>query len=435
MVHGLHFGPMSLTVAYARVSTSSGEQLSALDTQIAWLEAQQPDVLLSDVESGRVITRANYQQLRAMVQRGQVATVIATALSRLGRDAAESDAFIALCDSRGVVVTTRDDGRLSMATPEDLLLTRLRGSLNQGESMRIAQRVRRGLEQGRAMGKPMRKPCWAYRLRHDRLALEPDPDAWPAAQRFIEALQAGGWRMLPALQCHRDTVPFRSVRGVRAWLLNPTLRGGIGYQQGPNHTFAQILWDCHPALLSHAQFSEFERVVGQNRRLWGANATRQPRILTSLCRCSECSNMMKYISGRVHPALRCYGDTCSQLYRSTREDAIVLFAIDAIRTTAADRLAAMATMDEPPEARELRRQIEGLEALQDPDLAAVIDGKRQRLQAVLRRPVADAELVTKLSDPRWWDLAEEAEVAAILRAVVRGIVVTRQVPTAIDLLL
>ena len=52
-----------------------------------------------------------------------------------------------------------------------------------------------------------------------------------------------------------------------------------------------------------------------------------------------------------------------------------------------------------------------------------------------KRPVADAELVTKLSDPRWWDLAEEAEVAAILRAVVRGIVVTRQVPTAIDLLL
>jgi DNA invertase Pin-like site-specific DNA recombinase len=426
---------MALIVAYARVSTASGEQLSALDAQIAWLEAQAPDVLLSDVESGRVVSRANYQQLRAMVERGQVGTVLATSLSRLGRDATESDAFVALCDARGVVVTTRDEGRLSMATPEDLLLTRLRGSLNQGESMRISQRVRRGLEQGRAMRKPMRKPCWGYRLRADRLALEPDPEAWLPAQRFIDALQAGGWRMLPALQAHRATVPFRSARGVRAWLLNPTLRGGIGYQQGPNHTFAEVHWDQHPALLTHAQFAEFERQVQRNLRLWGANAARKPRILTSLVQCSECGNVMKYISGRTIPSLRCYGDLCSQLYRGTREAVIVQYAIDAIREQAAERLAALATQGEPPEARELRRQIEGLEKLSDPDLAPVIDAKRQRLEQVLTRPSVDGELVRKLADPRWWDLAGEAEVSAMLRAVVRRIVVTRQAPSAIDLML
>ena len=424
---------MALTVAYARVSTASGEQLSALDAQIAWLEAQGPDVLLSDVESGRVVSRANYQQLRQMVERGQVGTVLATALSRLGRDAAESDAFVALCDRQGVVVTTRDEGRLSMATPEDLLLTRLRGSLNQGESMRISQRVRRGLEQGRRMRKPMRKPCWGYRLRADRLALEPDPETWLAAQRFLDALQAGGWRMLPALQAHRESVPFRSVRGVRAWLLNPTIRGGIGYQQGRNHTFAEIHWEQHPALLTHAQFAEFERVVAQNRRMWGANVQRHPRILTSLVRCAECGNTMKYISGRAIPSLRCYGDTCSQLYRGTREEVIVRFAIDAIRARAVERLAAMATQDEPPEARELRRQIESLEQLQDGDLAPVIEAKRQRLEAVLTRPAVDGKLAQKLADPEWWDEAREADVAVMLRAVVLRIVVARQEPIAVDL--
>lgn len=426
---------MSLTVAYARVSTSSGEQLSALDAQIAWLEGQGPDVLLSDVESGRVITRPNYQQLRAMIERGQVATVLATALSRLGRDAAESDAFVALCDARGVVVTTRDEGRLSMATPEDLLLTRLRGSLNQGESMRISQRVRRGLEQGRAMRKPMRKPCWGYRLRADRLALEPDPEAWLPAQRFIDTLQAGGWRMLPALTAHRQMVPFRSVRGVRAWLLNPTLRGGIGYHQGKNHTYAEVHWEQHPALLSHAQFADFERQVQQNRRLWGHNVTVQPRILTSLVVCAECGNTMKYIGGRVIPSLKCSGDLCSQLYKGTREAVIVEYAIDAIRTRAVERLAAMAAQDEPPEARELRRQIESLEKLSDPDLSPVIEAKRQRLEAVLSRPVVDGELARKLADPRFWDLADGVEVAAMIRAVVRRIVVARQEPSAIDLLL
>ena len=426
---------MALTVAYARVSTASGEQLSALDAQIAWLEAQAPDVLLSDVESGRVVARRQYQQLRSLVERGQVGTVLATALSRLGRDAAESDAFIALCDDRGVVVTTRDEGRLSMATPEDLLLTRLRGSLNQGESMRISQRVRRGLEQGRAMRKPMRKPCWGYRLRADRLALEPDPEQWHHAQRFIDALQAGGWRMLPALTAHRATVPFRSVRGVRAWLLNPTIRGGLGYQQGKNHAFAQVHWDQHPALLTHAQFAEFERQVQQNRRLWGANVTRKPRILTGLVVCAECGCVMKYIGGRAIPSVKCSGDLCSQLYKGTREAVIVAYAIDAIRAQAVERLAALATQGEPPEARELRRQIEGLEKLADPDLSPVIEAKRQRLEQLLTRPSVDGELVRKLADPRWWDLAGEAEVSAILRAVVRRIVVARQAPSAIDLML
>ena len=185
---------MALTVAYARVSTSSGEQRSALDAQIAWLQAQGPDVLLSDVESGRVITRPNYQQLRSMVERGQVVQVIATALSRLGRDATESDAFVALCDARGVVVLTRDDGRLSMATPEDLLLTRLKGSLSQGESMRISQRVRQGLKQGRAMGKPMRKPCCAMPARCARpsgsSAPSPYPQwcAWPTGSSWTSGM-------------------------------------------------------------------------------------------------------------------------------------------------------------------------------------------------------------------------------------------------------
>jgi len=340
---------------------------------------------------------------------------------------------VALCDARGVVVTTRDEGRLSMATPEDLLLTRLRGSLNQGESMRISQRVRRGLEQGRAMRKPMRKPCWGYRLRADRLVLEPDPEAWLPAQRFIDTLQAGGWRMFPALTAHRDAVPFRSVRGVRAWLLNPTLRGGIGYQQGRNHTFAEVHWEQHPALLTHAQFADFERQVQQNRRLWGTNVTRQPRILTSLVTCAECGNVMKYISGRTIPSLRCYGDLCSQLYKGTREAVIVAYAIDAIREHAAERLAALATQGEPPEARELRRQIESLERLADPDLAPVIAAKQQRLDQVLTRPSADGELVRKLADPAWWDEVRDDEIAAMLRAVVSRIVVARQEPIAVDL--
>lgn len=424
---------MRLTVAYGRVSTSSGEQLSALDVQLAWLQAQGADVILSDVESGRVIARPNYQQLKAMVSAGRVGRVIATALSRLGRDAAESDAFVRLCDERGTSVITRDDGQLTMATPEDLLLTRLKGSLSQGESMRIQQRVLRGLEQGRALGKPMRKPCWGYQLCADRMAFEPHPIEFNRAQRFIRHLQANRWRMATTLQKHRDLAPFGSCRGVRAWLLNPTLRGGVGYHQRANHTYEQVMWGRHQALLTHAEFAEFERVTSANKLLWGRNVATIPRLLTGLAECSECGCRLKYISGRTVPSLKCSGTLCSQLYRGTREDVIVRYAIAELSQRAADRLAATVHAQEPPEARELRQAIAALTALGDPDLVAVIEAKEQRLALLLQRPEIDEGLVRKLSDPRWFDLATADELREILQALVERVIVTRQEPAAIRL--
>lgn len=427
------FEAMNLTVAYGRVSTSTGEQLSALDVQLSWLQDQGADVILSDVESGRVVARPNYQQLKAMIAAGRVGRVLATALSRLGRDAAESDAFVRLCDEHGVSVITRDDGRLTMMTPEDLLLTRLKGSLSQGESMRIQQRVLRGLEQGRALGKPMRKPCWGYQLRADRMALEPHPVEFGKAQRFLRHLRAGGWRMAAALQDHRDLAPFSSCRGVRAWLLNPTLRGGVGYRQGKNHTYQEIRWGCHQPLLTHAEFAEFERVSAANRRLWGKNVTKIPRPLTGLCDCSECGCRLKYIGGRTIASLKCSGTLCSQLYKGTREDVIIRFCVEALRQRAAERMAAAAQVDESPEAQEVRQQIAALQALGDPDLASVIEAKEKRLALLIERPEVDDRMIEKISDPRWFDLLTADELREVLQALVERVTVTRQEPTAIRL--
>ena len=424
---------MRLTVAYGRVSTSSGEQLSALDVQLSWLEAQGPDVILSDVESGRIVARPNYQQLKSMVAGGRVGRVLATALSRLGRDATESDAFVALCDAHGTAVLTRDDGQLTMVTPEDLLLTRLKGSLSQGESMRIQQRVLRGLEQGRAIGKPMRKPCWAYQLRADRLALEPHPTEFSRAQRFLRHLQDSGWRMSRTLQEHRDLAPFSSCRSVRAWMLNPTIRGGIGYRQIKNHHFQEITWGRHEALLTHAEFAEFEQVVASNKLLWGHNAEIIPRPLTGLVECAECGCRMKYIGGRTIPSVKCGGTLCSQLYKGTREDVIIRYVVAAIASRAAERLASTVERAEPPEARELRQSIAALQALGDPDLASIIEAKRQRLELLLVKPDVDPGLVQRIADPCWFDYLEPDELREILQALVERVIVTRQAPSAIRL--
>jgi DNA invertase Pin-like site-specific DNA recombinase len=422
-----------LRCAYSRVSTSSGEQLAALVAQRSRLEAEAPDLILEDVESGKNPQRPGYQQLRRLIAAGKVQEVLATAFSRLGRNATESDDFVRLCDQHQVVCRTIAEGVLTMATPEDLLMTRLRGSLSEGESMRLSMRVHAGLAAGRAMGKPMRKPCWGYRLTSDRSALGPDPLTFPRAQRFIALLRRHGWRMMPTLRAFDEPTPLSSCRAVRAWLMNPTLRGGIGYHQQANHTYQTILWDRHLPLLSHADHAEFEAVAQQNRRLWGHNSTVIPRLLTGLCICAECGFRMKYVGGRAVPSVRCNGDLCSQRYRSTREEKVVLFAVDAIAREAAVTLAAAVERKEPPEAGDLRRQIAALEQLMDPDLEPVLEVKRRRLEEVIRQPPVDAELARKVADPRWHMLATAAELRVILQRLVIVIVIARQEPTAIRL--
>jgi DNA invertase Pin-like site-specific DNA recombinase len=422
-----------LHIGYGRVSTDSGEQLSALEGQLRWLQGQGCEPILHDVESGLNVDRADYGQLLALVASGRAGVVRATRADRLGRDAAELVRLVKACDAGGVTVITRDDGRLSARTAEDLVMLYLRAAMAQGESMKISQRVHAGLDQGRSIGKPMRKPCWAYQLRADRLALEPHPIEFGRAQRFIRHLQQNRWRMATTLQERRDLAPFSSCRGVRAWLLNPTLRGGIGYHQRANHVYESITWGRHQALLSHAEFSEFERVTNANRLLWGHNAATIPRLLTGLCECSECGCRLKYIGGRTVPSLKCSGTLCSQLYRGTREDVIVRYAIEQLSQRAAERLAASVGAEEPPEARELRQSIAALTALGDPDLAGVIAAKEQRLELLLHRPAVDDGLIRKLSDSRWFDLATADELREILQALVERVTVTRQEPSAMRL--
>ena len=425
-------GGLTMKVAYGRVSTSSGEQASALVVQMAWLREQGPDLLLSDVESGLNTERQNYLELKRLIEAQRVSTVIATSLSRLGRDSTESDAFIRLCDRVGVQVETRDDGRLSMATAETLLLTRLKGSLNEGESLRLQQRVLAGLKAGRALGKPMRKPCWPYLLAADKTKLVLDPLEGVKARKFIDLLIAKRWVMNQAMREFGEEIPLNSSRSVRAWIMNPTLRGGIGYQQKPNHVYEEIIWERHEPILGHAEYADFRIVMERNKKVWGHNYGTISRALTSLCVCDECGRKMSYVPDRVHAAMRCRGEKCSQFYKSTREDLIIKWTVPRIREKAAEYLAASIENKESPELLELRRQVESLEQLNDPDLESVIERKKERVKQLESVP-ADHALVQEISDPAWWDQLDYRGLIAVFQQTVREIRITRQAPTALRL--
>jgi len=396
---------MGQTVAYARVSTDSGEQLSALRSQLAWLQQQATDCILQDIESGLNPQRTGYQELLQGIKAGRVSQVVATQASRLGRDAIEFVSFVQTCDQHACRIVTRDDGVISCSSPDELVMTFLKAAMSQGESMRVSKRVRKGREAGKALLKPMKRPCWPYRLSEDRLRLE-----------------------------LRPTEAEIALRALRSWLLNPTIRGGLAYGQLPNHQFKEIHWDACPALMPHEDFAEMQVVMARNRKLWGVHGSKTVRALTGLCVCSECGHRLKYITGRTVPGLRCNGDTCSQHYKSIREETVLRWVTTELPKVAANRLAALIEQPEPPEAVLLRQQIEKLQALADRDLEPVITAKRDRLEQLLAKPDVDPGLLLKLSDPQTYAAATYEELTVILHRVVAAIQITRQVPSALRLL-
>lgn len=423
---------MGLSIAYARVSTASGEQLSALRSQLAWLRLQTTDGILQDIESGLNTERRGYQELLAGIRTGRITKVLATQASRLGRDAIEFVSFVQTCDQAGCQIVTRDDGVISCSSPDELVMTFLKAAMSQSESMRIGSRVRKGREAGKALLKPMKRPCWPYQLSRDRLRLELGPDA-DVALRLLDALKANHWRMLPTLKAFPEPIPFHSVRALRSWLLNPTIRGGLAYGQLANHQFEEVHWDACPALMPHEDFAEMQVVMARNRKLWGVHGSKTVRALTGLCVCSECSHRLKYITGRTIPGLRCNGDTCSQHYKSVREEVVLRWVCTQLPLVAAEQLAALIERPEPPEAVLLRQQIERSEALMDPDLQQAINKKKLRLQQLLQAPAVDPELLQKLSNPETYAAATYEELTVILHRVVDAIEITKQVPTALSL--
>jgi DNA invertase Pin-like site-specific DNA recombinase len=414
-----------MRVGYCRVSTASGEQLSALENQIARIEAAGVDRVITDVESGLSSDRPGMLELLTLIDTRQVNEVITTRVDRLGRDASATDALIILAAKKGVRLTTLDGGAVETDTPTGFLMARISTSLAEMESRMLSLRIRRGLEQRRKRRMPCRgRAPWGYRIKEDRSGIEPDPLEWDSALRFLATLRKCKWRMNTALDQFEGAIPLNSCRAVKAWLLNPILRGGIGWQQQPNHVFAEIAWDCHAALIDPDEWGLIQVQLEQNRRHWGANSTVTPNLLTSLCRCPNCGKRAGYAGSRKIPSVICRTRGCVSRYKGTRESVISAAVNDALRTKA-DALAGYIA-EEPPEAEDLRNQIARLEAQGDPDLAPAIEIKRQRLEQLRHEPSDRQRAVLEaLAEAEAWEMATPEELRAIYLEFVARVEVDR----------
>ena len=409
-----------MKIGYCRVSTSSGEQLSALESQIARIENAGVERVITDIESGLSNEREGMNELLSLIDGKKITEVVATRVDRLGRDASATDALILLAGRRGVKITTLDGGAIEAETPTGFLMSRLTTSLAEMESKMLSLRIKRGLEQRRKTHKPCRgKAPWGYQISTDKSRIERNPETWDAANRFLDSLRANNWRMQRTIDLFQEPSALNSQRSVKGWLKNPILRGGLGYGRRKDETWERVVWDLHEALLSHQEFKVITIKMEENRAHWGNNAQSTPKLLTGLVRCPNCKRNLRYAGGRIRLAVICNTSGCVSRFKGTYETIVT----DAIKKELIKRAADLAQrieVEEPPEAEALRQQISKLEAFDDADLEDAIEAKKQKLKEVLTtaspmRP----DRAAALAEPAAWEMATPEELRLVFQEFVQ----------------
>lgn len=416
-----------LRVGYIRISTDSGEQLAALDNQRNRIRQAGVDLLIEDVQSGLDSDRPGYQQLLNLMDRRQVASIVITRVDRLSRDAAECDQTIAFAAKRGVQIEALDGGLMESVTPQGFLLTRMATTMAEFESRMLSLRVKRGYEQQRLQHRPARGRCpWGYRVTADGSRLEPNPAEWSNARVFLDVLKECRYRVAPAMRLYEErhgVLQLRSPRGVRGWLANPALRGGLGYVRNDHDTFRHVVWGVVPPLLDPVEWLELEQQLRINRERRGAITNYREHLLTGLCVCSMCGFRMSYNAREGRPlVLICRQLRCTHRNHRVLESALLPQVTLAIRKRLSRHHGRHHDTDE---VRALRRQVGRLKGMADEDYRPVLDRKLDRLHELEAQCPDDLlDRMQALYPPSFWAEADHSALRRLYLQAVRQVVVT-----------
>jgi DNA invertase Pin-like site-specific DNA recombinase len=214
------------TFAYARTSTIEQHvqtQVARLRAAAAGMGIELPDtcILTDDGVSGRGAERPAFDRLRAEIRSGNVGTVLAVKLDRLGRSTKELLSFFELCEQRGTRVIVTDQS-IDTSSPVGRLTRTILGAVAEFELDLIQSRTQEAMDalksgvrktrSGRPVGRPrIYDAAFATRVRE--LRDTPTPDG-----------RRRQWSQI-AMMLHRPAGSLRKVygafRGTIPRVINP----------------------------------------------------------------------------------------------------------------------------------------------------------------------------------------------------------------------
>lgn len=144
-----------MTLAYIRTSTE--DQTLSLGTQRAKIDAMATmrdltiGEYITDQESAKTLDRTGMQRLLALVDAGEVSTVVIAKLDRLTRSVRDLDALISRFAKHGVTLISVNE-MLDLSTATGRMLANLIGVISQWERETIAERTATVLRHKKASG-------------------------------------------------------------------------------------------------------------------------------------------------------------------------------------------------------------------------------------------------------------------------------------------
>jgi len=328
-----------LCVGYVRVSTT----LTSQDTSVEG----QTFVLTERMKCDRVITerisasgsrrRPGWEELRALVASGQVRQVVVSDLSRLSRDGSDQQ-FLEECHLVGTSVVDVNGVEYENHTVAGLLTSGVLSLVNRAQSriigVKVAEGIRRRREAG-FYGRPQAPFGYAYKggrfVEH--------PQNWVHARWLIEELLRRDLNIYGTLRNLPPDFPRSFSRlGLRKWLNNPILRGGVGLGWDHNAmTYDEVVWGHAPILVPPAEWDTINRALQVRQRTRGTKTGFKAHLFTGLIRCDECGKFLWWAASRSRPTPRyqCCNLACSFHGRSIREVVLTTAVQEALSTQAA----------------------------------------------------------------------------------------------------
>jgi site-specific DNA recombinase len=215
-------------IGYVRVSTDRqaerGVSLEAQTEKIRAMalvhDAELLDIIVDGGESAKSLNRPGMQRLLALVDSGEVKTVIVAKLDRLTRSVRDLCELLERFERRGVALVSVAES-LDTGSAAGRLVLNIMTAVSQWEREAIGERTRDALGHKRNQRERVGNIAFGYRLAPDGLHVEPD-DAEQAAIGTIRKLRASG-RTLRQIAADLNEQGRRTRRGSH-WRLESVAR-------------------------------------------------------------------------------------------------------------------------------------------------------------------------------------------------------------------
>ncbi len=216
------------TIGYVRVSTDKqADRGVSLDAQAEKIRAMAVvhgaellEIIVDGGESAKSLNRPGMARLLAMVDGGQVQTVIIAKLDRLTRSVKDLGTLLERFTRRGVALVSVAES-LDTSSAAGRLVLNIMTAVSQWEREAIGERTRDAMRHKRGHGERIGNIQFGYRLCSDAKHVEPDPGE-QAVLREIHQLRNTG-QTLRNIAATLNQRAFRTRRG-SAWRLEHVAR-------------------------------------------------------------------------------------------------------------------------------------------------------------------------------------------------------------------